>query len=221
MEFTKQGSGNYRKIISRSHTLTDIHTPSRWKSKLRDDQITRSQVKQAKINLHTIYLGSDTADILTRLKLGKTLFGTQLEKCGILDNPYCATCLRELNEEYPENIAHATYDCGSVKAVINSVLDAFFPNCNEIFYNRDILLAIIEDKHHYYTGKIGQCLASLVWDFFLKYVMTCRSNNRTPVPEICLHEIKSQINRILKILPRSEVTNFIHTSPSLSQMFTL
>ena len=96
---TTQGSGTYRKIISKAHKISDVHNPSKWRAKLGDSQISRSQLKQARINLHSKYLGSDTADILTRLKLGKTLFGTQLYRCGIFDTPYCNTCLRELNEE--------------------------------------------------------------------------------------------------------------------------
>ena len=93
MKGVKRDSGVYRKIIARSHKPTDIHIPSKWRAKLADNLITRTQLKQARINLHTKFIGSNVADILTRLKLGKTLFGTQLYKCGITNTPFCKTCI--------------------------------------------------------------------------------------------------------------------------------
>ena len=133
MKNTTQGSGCYRKIVARSHKSPDIHNPSKWRSKLGDNQITSLQIKQSRKNLHTKYLGSDVADILTRLKLGKTLFGTQLHKCGITDTPNCNTCLRELGDEVPENITHATYHCEFVMTVINEIIGTFFPHNTKSF----------------------------------------------------------------------------------------
>ena len=216
---TTQGSGTYRKIISKAHKISDVHNPSKWRAKLGDSQISRSQLKQARINLHSKYLGSDTADILTRLKLGKTLFGTQLYRCGITDTPYCNTCLRELNEEISENITHATYECEFVSTVVNEILETFFPHIAVTFTIQDILLSTITDKHPLFTGKTGQLLASLIWDFFLKYIITCRNNEKTPIPAICVHEIRSQINRILKILPQSDVSKYILASHTLAGFF--
>ena len=216
---TTQGSGTYRKIISKAHKISDVHNPSKWRAKLGDSQISRSQLKQARINLHSKYLGSDTADILTRLKLGKTLFGTQLYRCGISDTPYCNTCLRELNEEISENITHATYECEFVSTVVNEILETFFPHIADTFTIQDILLSTITDKHPLFTGKTGQLLASLIWDFFLKYIITCRNNEKTPIPAICVHEIRSQINRILKILPQSDVSKYILASHTLAGLF--
>ena len=219
MQNTAHGSGHYRKIIARAHKYVDIHNPSNWKTKICDNQVTRTQLKQAKINLHSKYLGSDIADTLTRLKLSKTLFGTQLQKCGLADHPYCKTCIKELGVEIPENIIHATFECVFVAAVINTVNCTFFPENNNTFHNRDILLAIIEDKHPLYTGRVGQQLASLIWDVFLHYIVKTRNNNGTPVASICVHEIKSQINRVLKILPHTEISYYITKNATLVQIF--
>ena len=109
MSSIKKGSGTYRKIISKSHKKIDVHNPSKWKAKLNDDLVTRGQIKQSMINLQSKYICSDTADTLSRLKLGKTLFGNQLFRIGITDTPSCTTCLRELGTEISENITHATY----------------------------------------------------------------------------------------------------------------
>ena len=215
----KQGSGCYRKIIARSLKPIDIHNPSNWKNKLKDDLITRTQLRQARINLHSKYIGSDVADTLTRLKLGKTLFGTQLYKCGLTDNPFCNTCVKELDEEIPENLTHATYECRFVADIVLCIQNTFFPNINTIFHNRDTLLAVTEDKHPLYAGNTGQLLASLIWDLFLFYIVTCRNNRKTPIAAICIHNIKSQINRVLKILPHSEISHFINNTATLRQLF--
>ena len=49
-----------------------MHNPSKWKKKLDDNYVTSEMVKKAMIHLHSPYLDSTSADILTRLKLGKT-----------------------------------------------------------------------------------------------------------------------------------------------------
>ena len=100
MTNTTQGSGTYRKIIAKSHKISDVHNPSKWRAKLGNNQVSSSLLKQSRINLHSKYLSSDTADVLTRLKLGKTLFGTQLYRSGISDSPF----ERELDEEIPKSI---------------------------------------------------------------------------------------------------------------------
>lgn len=67
MSNIKQGSASYRKIIARSHTRSDLHNPSKWRSKLNDNRISRAQLKQSKVNLHSKYLSSDIANSLTLL----------------------------------------------------------------------------------------------------------------------------------------------------------
>ena len=219
MSSIKQGSASYRKIIARSHTRSDLHNPSKWRLKLNDNQITRAQLKQSKINLHSKYLSSDVSDTLTRFKLGKTLFGNQLYKCELSDHPFCKTCLRELDEEIPESILHATYDCMFASAIISDVQKTFFPQNNTTFSVGDILLANVENTHPLYTNKTGQLLSSLIWDFYLIYMLACRSKEKTPISTNCIHEIKSQINKVLKILPLSDLTKYINNSDALISIF--
>ena len=212
---TKKGSGTYRKIISRSHKSTDVHNPSKWKAKLNDNLVTRSQVKQSIINLQSKYICSDTADTLSRLKLGKTLFGNQLFKIGITDTPSCTTCYRELGTEISENITHATYDCTFVSTIISEITKTFFPNTNNCFFLRDIILAPTTKDHPLYEGTTGRQLVAVIWDTFLCYIMKCRSRSKTPTAAICLHEIRSQLNRILKILPNSKISRHIRSTAQI------
>ena len=139
----------YRKIISRSLSKTDVHNLYKWKTKLNDNLVTRNHVKQSMINLQSKYISSDTADVLSRLKLGKTLFGNQLFKIGLTDTPNCSTCERELGVEISENITHATYHCTFVATIIAEITSTFFPNITDHFVLRDIILATISNKHHF------------------------------------------------------------------------
>ena len=218
MKHTSKGSGTYRKIIGRSHKQTDVHNPAKWKAKLGDHLVTRDHVKQSRLNLQSIYISSDTADILSRLKLGKTLFKNQLFKIGLTDSSSCVTCLRELGTDIIENITHATYECVFVATIISEISSTFFPNLKEHFYLRDIILATVTNKHSLYEGKCGQQLAAIIWDIFLTYVMKCRSTSKTPIAAICIHEIRSQLNRILKILPNSHIAKYIKNIPYLQTL---
>ena len=218
MKHTSKGSGTYRKIIGRSHKQTDVHNPAKWKAKLDDHLVTRDHVKQSRLNLQSIYISSDTADILSRLKLGKTLFKNQLFKIGLTDSSSCVTCLRELGTDIIENITHATYECVFVATIISEISSTFFPNLKEHFYLRDIILATVTNKHSLYDGKCGQQLAAIIWDIFLAYVMKCRSTSKTPIAAICIHEIRSQLNRILKILPNSHIAKYIKNIPYLQTL---
>ena len=177
--------------------------------------VTRSRVKQSMINLQSKYLSSDIADVLSRLKLGKTLFGNQLCKIGITDTSFCQTCLKEMHTEIPENITHATYECTFVATIISEITSTFFPNMKGHFYLRDIILATITNKHSLYEGIDGHLLASVIWDIFLSYIMKCRNAGKTPVAAICIHEIRSQLNRILKILPNSNISRHIENHPQI------
>ena len=218
MSSIKKGSGTYRKIISRSNKKTDVHNPSNWKAKLNDNLVTRSQVKQSMINLQSKYICSDTSDILSRLKLGKTLFGNQLFKIGITDTPSCNTCYRELGTEISENITHATYDCTFVSTIISEITNTFFPDTTNTFPLRDIILATTTNTHPLYEGTTGRQLMAIIWDPFLCYVMKCRSRSKTPIAAICMHEIRSQLNRILKILPNSKISHHVRSTAQIQLM---
>ena len=215
----KKGSGKYRQVIERGNTTTNIHNPAKWKKKLEHNNITFGQIKKAMISLHSPYLDSTSADIITRLKLGKTLFNNQLFSIGLNNDNTCKTCSREYDLNTPENYRHALFHCPAVQTLINNITNTFFPNPTIPFDIADILVSIISDKHHLYKGSIGQELASLIWNYFQVYIMKCRTAQTTPISTIVIHEIKSQVNRVLKILPKSKLATFIKASPELQNMF--
>ena len=88
MQSIKQGSGKYRSILQKKLVQKDLHSPANWRSKINDNTITSKDIKQTRTNLQSRYLGSDTVDILSRLKMGKTLFRNQLQHIGSLETLY-------------------------------------------------------------------------------------------------------------------------------------
>ena len=220
LQSIKKGSRTYRKIIERNSTTIDIHNPEKWKRKLQCNNITSVQVQKAMTRLHSPFLDSISADYLTRLKLGKTLFNNQLFVIGRLDDATCNTCYREYNQNTTEDYLHALFQCPAVQIIVHNITNTFFPNQTNSFMISDILLSTNSDKHKLYNGPIGQELASLIWDYFQVYVLQCRVSHTTPISYTAIFEIKSQLNRILKILPKSRIATYIKNSMELYNLIT-
>ena len=124
--------------------------------------ITNTQIKQTRKNLMSRYLSSDASDILSRLKMGKTLFNNQLHHIGREDSPHCKNCLRETNTETHEDMKHALHSCPTIQHLMSHIIQMFFPNNNHTFSSKNTILSIMEDFHPLYEGKAGHTLASLV-----------------------------------------------------------
>jgi hypothetical protein len=221
MNSIKQGSGKYRAILHKQSTPKDLHSPSNWKSKLNDNTITNTQVKQTRKNLMSRYLSSDASDILSRLKMGKTLFNNQLHHIGREDSPHCKNCLRESNTETHEDMKHALHNCPTIQHLMSHVTQMFFPNNNHTFSSKNTILAIMEDFHPLYEGKAGHTLASLVWDSFNKYIMVCRGKNKIPLPLQVIKEIKQDVKLIQNLLPKTMVSKYILSSSELTEIFMI
>ena len=218
LKATKTGSGKYRKIMEKNDVVLNIHSPAKWRKKLGEHDISDKQVKKSLILLHSPYLDSTGADHIARLKLGKTLFNNQLFAIGLLDENNCNTCIREYNQEETEDYKHALFHCPAVQDIIHNITCTFFPNINNTFKIAEILISSNTDKHSLYKGVVGRELANLVWIYFQIYIIQCRTLHKTPVAATAIFEIREQLNRILKILPKSKISIFIRSSQALSQI---
>ena len=211
-----KGSGTYRKIIGRGQPLLDIHNPGKWNKRLNTTHVTHTHIKKCLMNLHSPYIDSSSADHLSRLKLCKTLFNSQLFSIGKIDENVCKTCKKELNVDIIEDYKHAMYLCPTVQSIIASVTSNFFTNINTPFDIIEVLTAVITDKHQLYLGQDGQKLASTIWDLLQVYIIKCHSSELTPNPINAIFEIRSQLNRVMKILPNTRLSRFItHSKPLL------
>ena len=100
-------------------------------------------------------MSSEIACKVTRLKLGKTLFGNQLPHIGSDETTFCKTCLRETQTETIEDLTHATFSCPHTQAIITEITQHFFPNIEHTLSHKDIILSCIDNLHVHYEGKPG------------------------------------------------------------------
>ena len=219
MSNIKKGSGKYRTILHKQSTPKELHSPTNWRSKLNDTTITSKHIKQFRKNLQSRYISSEIACKITRLKLGKTLFGNQLPHIGSDETTFCKTCIRETQTETVEDLAHATFMCPHTQTIIDAITQHFFPENVHTLTPKDIILSCIDNLHKYYEGKPGQILFSLVWDNYLYYIMTCRAKNTTPIQRVAIENIKQTIINIITILPKTMVSKHILASNELKQIF--
>ena len=134
------------------------------------------------IHIHSPYLESTSADTLTGLKLGKTLFYNQLFAIGLTDKNIFKTCYREIDQNTIEDYKHAIFHCPAFKPIIEHITSTFFPNQTHPFSISDILVSTNSEKNKLYKGSVGQELASPIWDFFQVYILQSRISYKTPVP---------------------------------------
>ena len=144
------------------------------------------------------------------------MFKNQLYAIGIIDENTCTTCTREYNINITEDYKHAMFECPAVQIIIQSINDTFFPNTHTNFDISDILLAV--KKQQAFKEDRGNVLTNLIWNLFQVYIIKCHTTATTPVSHIAIIKIRSQINRVLKILPKSKLALACKTSPLLRQI---
>ena len=107
--------------------------------------------------------------------------------------------------------------CPAIQKVIKDINATFFPNLKTSYNIGEVLLSVDTTEHHLYIGTNGKKIASLIWDLFQVYILKCRKKERTPTSFTAIFEIKAQINRILKILPKSKLSLTYNESHKLKQ----
>ena len=111
-------------------------------------------------------MDSTSADIITRLKLGKTLFNNQLFAIGLTDDNTCKTCSREYDINISEDYRHALFQCPAVQTIINDISNTFFPHQTIPFDIAEIIVSIISDLHTLFKGfKNLQALYGTIFKF--------------------------------------------------------
>ena len=138
MAKNKSGSGVYRRILSRGDKQLDINSPTSWGKKLNDDTITSTLVKRMKTNLLSKAIPSDINDVLTRIKLGRTLFGVAGVHAGVKDDQWFSTCLQEDNLEIEDSLVHSLFSCPHILNIIEAITKYFLittPTCTAALHS--------------------------------------------------------------------------------------
>ena len=217
----KSGSNKFRKIIARRHKQTDIHNPKRWRKKLDASNVTRKQIKQTLIRLHSKYINSHHADHLSRLKLGKTYFNAQLHHINLKETPYCTTCIEQHQAEIQEDYTHALYHCPNTKNIIHNIIKDYFPNTNaaNYFSISDILLDSTHYNHQIYEGNEGRLLINIIWDIFQVAITTSHSAGKSPTSANTNKLIISTLTILPDCFPEAKLETKSKSQPYCQQNY--
>ena len=181
-----KGSGVYRKELARGRRITNFCNPESWKAQLKDPDITKDDIKQSLISLHSPLLPNDIIDYKTRVVLHKTQFRLMINKYKKEVEPWCQICLRDDGIKINESALHALYDCPKVIEIIGKVAKEFdLVNYENVIRPGKTIIntPFIED------GKPDQTkseYANVIWCTVLKGILNAREKEQTPVYTIVL-----------------------------------
>ena len=205
MTKVKKGSGEYRKIIATSVKRKDIHSPGSWRQKLQDNSITSLQVKGALRSTHSKYLTPGAREILSRFYHGKTLFGNQLLRAGIVEDGICRSCKKENKKSVPESLLHATYECSTVEYIYRQILYEFELQSENLPLNSgSVVLSTVLDSTKGARLNLSE-LINLVWSMALDGVLSARNAKLTPRADIIITNIKHSLLSVVKYKPKSNI----------------
>ena len=185
---------------------------------LNDDTITSTLVKRMKTNLLIKEIPSDINDTLTRIKLGRTLYGPQGVHAGILDDPWCSLCQEEDNLEIEDSLAHHNYNCPHIFPIIREVSKYFFDTTPSI---RNYILGATNSPLDRNIDKQYGCLiASLVFNYCVHMITTRRRANQVLVGTVIIKNIISKFQLILLHYPSTKLTGILQ-QPNLAHFLIL
>ena len=88
-----------------------------------------------KTNLLVKAIPSDINDVLTRIKLGRTLYSPPGVHTGVLDDPWCSTCQQEDNLEIEDSLLHCLFSIPHMLNIIEGITKYFLnttPTCTDL-----------------------------------------------------------------------------------------
>ena len=218
MESIKKGSGKYRRILARAEKRPDINNPTAWKKKLNDDTITPSMVKRMKTNLLIKEIQSDANDCLTRIKYGRTMYGSQGVHAGVLDDPWCSLCRELSNIEVEDSFVHYNYSCPHVLPIITEVTQYFLghtPTCTNY-----IMGMTCSPLGQSIQKELGLKISSLILNQTVHFITTRRRAKQALEGTGIIIQIISHLSK-LSLIPTTKKLQGIFNSAPFQHFLTL
>ena len=171
-----------------------------------------------KTNLLIKEVPSDINDTLTRIKLGRTLYGPQGVHAGIIDDPWCSLCQEEDNLEIEDSLAHHNYNCPHILPIIREVSKYFFDCTPSI---KSYIMGVTNSPLDQNIDKQYGCLiASLVFNLSVHMITTRRRAKQVLVGTIIIKNIISKFQLLLLHYPSSKLKGILQ-QPSLAHFLIL
>jgi hypothetical protein len=162
--------------------------------------------------LHSKYVDSHDADHLSRLKLGKNHFNTQLHHSNLRDDPYCEICKSNANLDVQEDYKQALYSCPNAQIIIKLLINTFFSTTPNLQFNiSDILVTNKTTISKDFDCQGGKEFTNTVWDQYQIFFTMDHTAGKTPNKNLILNSIKKSTKELLKTFPKSSLTNFVKT----------
>ena len=166
-----------------------------------------------KTNLLIKAIPSDTNDILTRIKLGRTLYGPQGVHAGVLEDPWCSLCKDEDNLEIEDSLAHSNYSCPHIFLIIRDVSKYFFVTTPTI---KDYILGATNSNIDQNMDKQYGCLiSSLLYNLSVQLITTRRRASQPLVGSQIIKDIISKLQSFITHYPSHRLTGILKL-PSLA-----
>ena len=120
-------------------------------------------MKEALRSTHSKYLTPGARDILSHFYHGKTLFGNQLFRAGMVEDGMCRSCKKENKLKVIESLLHATYECNSVEYIYRQILSEFALDVENLPLNSgSVVLSTVLDSTQ--GSRLDQSeLMNLMW----------------------------------------------------------
>ena len=171
-----------------------------------------------KTNLLIKEIPSDSNDCLTRIKLGRTLYGPQGVNAGISDDPWCSLCLEEDNLEIEDSLEHHNYSCPHVLPIIKEVTNYFLGYTPS---SKSYIMGVTSSPLDLSINKEYGCkIASLICNMTVHMITIKRRAKQVLVGNGIILRIISKLNYLLLTYSSSKLTGTIK-NPLLTHFLTL
>ena len=166
-----------------------------------------------KTNLLIKAIPSDANDILTRIKLGRTLYGQQGVHAGVLDDPWCSLCKEEDDLEIEDSLAHSNYSCPHVFRIIRDMSKYFLVT---IPTSKDFILGVTKSNiDHTLDKQYGCLISSLLYNLTVHLITKRRRACQPLVGSQIIKDIISNLQSFTAYCPTHRISGMLKL-PSIS-----
>ena len=144
---------------------------------------------------------------LTRIKMGRTLYGLAGVHTGVLDDQWCSTCLQEDNLEKEDSLVHSLFSCPHMLNIIEGITKYFLnttPTCTAF-----IMGVSQSNIDHTINKQYGCLLTSLLYNITVHLVTKRKRACKPIVASLIIKEVISCLANFKDNSPRNPLSGIL------------
>ena len=152
-----------------------------------------------------------TKETLIKYYAGKTLFGINLERAGIIDEDegICHNCMiEEFGLEIDDHQRHAVYECPTVTNIRLQILHEFELQNENLSQN---IGSIVLNTMPTNENRSINTLINTLWSMYLAEILDYHQEKKVPRADLIISRIKEKFRTILRNKPGSEISLILKT----------